>query len=130
MFCSKCGVQIADENSTFCKDCGAPLNDSANSSQQQPVQQSQPSYQVPPIIINNINKNVNTLSSASPKNKWVTFLLCLFLGEFGIHRFYVGKIGTGVIWLLTLGLFGIGWVIDLIVILFGGFRDSYGFPIK
>lgn len=52
------------------------------------------------------------------KNKWVALLLCFFLGFLGIHRFYEGKIITGIIWLLTGGLFGIGWVVDFIIILF------------
>lgn len=51
------------------------------------------------------------------RNKLVAFLLCLFLGYLGIHKFYEGKILMGVIYLFTLGVFGIGWVIDLIVIL-------------
>lgn len=54
------------------------------------------------------------------------FLLCLFLGPIGVHRFYVGKNGTGVLQVLTLGGFGIWALIDLIVIAAGTFTDDEG----
>jgi TM2 domain-containing membrane protein YozV len=57
-------------------------------------------------------------------------LLCFFLGVFGAHRFYVGKIGTGLLQLFTVGGLGIWWLIDLIMIVIGAFRDSTGRKIN
>ena len=53
-----------------------------------------------------------------PKNKWAAFFLCLFLGIFGAHKFYEGRILLGVIYLLTGGIVGIGVIVDLIILLF------------
>lgn len=64
--------------------------------------------------------------STSSKSRLAATLLCLFLGELGIHRFYVGKIGTGILWLLTAGLFGIGLIVDFILIVCGQFKDANG----
>ena len=58
-----------------------------------------------------------------------TLLLCLFLGGLGVHRFYAGKIGTGILQLITLGGCGIWSLIDLIMILTGNFKDGQGNPI-
>ena len=62
---------------------------------------------------------------ASPKSRLAAALLAFFLGAFGVHRFYVGKIGTGVAIILTFGgFFGIWPLIDLIMILVGSFKDK------
>lgn len=66
----------------------------------------------------------------SEKTFIATLLLCVLLGGLGIHRFYVGKTGTGILMLLTLGGLGIWSFIDLIVIAIGNFTDSKGLPIK
>ena len=54
------------------------------------------------------------------------FLLCFFLGLFGAHRFYVGKIGTGIAQILTLGGLGIWALYDFIMIIIGKFTDAEG----
>ena len=64
--------------------------------------------------------------NASPKSRLIALLLCIFVGGLGIHRFYVGKIGTGILFLLTAGVFGIGVIVDLIKIATGKFTDKYG----
>ena len=66
----------------------------------------------------------------SPKSQIAVILLCFFLGCLGVHRFYVGKIGTGVLMLLTLGGFGIWTLIDLIIAICGKFTDAEGRLIK
>ena len=66
----------------------------------------------------------------SPKSRAAALLLCFFFGVFGVHRFYVGKIGTGILYLLTGGCFGIGWLIDMVTIACGVFRDSQGNYLK
>lgn len=71
------------------------------------------------IIVTNFKKGGNMKG-------WVLAIVCFFLGALGVHRFMVGKIGTGVLYLLTLGLFGIGVLVDLIMILCSKFTDKDG----
>ena len=66
----------------------------------------------------------------SSKSKVTAALLCFFLGTLGVHRFYVGKIGTGILWLVTLGFLGVGTLVDFIVILIGKFKDKEGNLLK
>ncbi len=68
--------------------------------------------------------------SSSPKSYKTTLFLTIFLGHLGVHRFYVGKIGTGIIYLLTIGCFGIGWLVDIERVISGTFTDDYGSVIS
>lgn len=124
MYCSKCGRQI-DDWAVVCVHCGAAT--------QNMPQQAQADKAAPPqvtIVNTNTNFSASPVCLYSRKSKWATFWLCFFLGWLGIHRLYVGKVGTGILWMFTFGLFGIGWLVDLFVILCNGFSDGFGRPIK
>ncbi len=112
-FCKFCGAKIPVD-AVMCTSCGRQVEELKSSNPTQPN-----------IVINNSNNNTNTNinggiigNTRKMKNKWLALLLCLFFGVFGVHRFYEGKIGTGIIWLLTFGLGGIGCIIDFIILLF------------
>ena len=66
----------------------------------------------------------------SPKSWLATLLLSIFLGELGIDRFYLGKVGTGILKLITLGGFGIWWIIDIILTVAGAATDKQGLVVK
>ena len=63
---------------------------------------------------------------ASPKSRLAAVLLAWFFGVLGVHRFYVGKVGTGILMILTLGGLGIWVLVDMIMILVGSFKDKQG----
>lgn len=61
-------------------------------------------------------------------SKVAAILITFFLGGLGVHRFMAGKIGTGIIWLFTFGVFGIGYLVDLIKVCTGSFTKADGTP--
>ena len=71
-------------------------------------------------------ESIDEFQNKSEKNGLFAFLICVFFGTLEFHRFYVGKIGTGVLYLLTAGCLGIGWLVDMIRLLTGNFKDSDG----
>ncbi len=113
-FCKHCGAKIP-EDAVICMSCGRQVEE---------LKKAQP--ETPNIVINNSNSSVNTNTNTNVngmlpygrmKNKWVSLLLCLFLGYVGAHKFYEGKIIMGIIYIFTVGLFGIGAIVDFFVIL-------------
>ena len=71
-------------------------------------------------------ETISTTPQKSDKDFLATLLFLIFLGTLGIHRFYVGKIGTGILMLITFGGFGIWWLVDLILLATGNFTDKEG----
>jgi TM2 domain-containing membrane protein YozV len=69
------------------------------------------------------------MAESSDKKRLVALLLCFFIGVLGIHRFYVGKVGSGILQIITLGGFGIWVLIDFIMIICGSFKDKDGLPL-
>ncbi|MCR5587491.1 MAG: TM2 domain-containing protein [Lachnospiraceae bacterium] len=61
-------------------------------------------------------------------DKTAAILITIFVGELGVHRFMAGKIGTGILWLLTGGCFGIGWIVDVVNVCRGTFTKADGTP--
>ncbi|MHC1787468.1 MAG: NINE protein [Christensenellales bacterium] len=131
--CPNCSAPLKMDQggrSYRCEYCGAKGFAAAPADAgREPAQAAQPA--APPIIVNLVQREGDRLSRGYPyRSRWAAFFLCLMFGCFGAHRFYVGKAGTGLLWLLTLGLFGIGWTADLVLILFGAFRDKAGYPLR
>lgn len=107
-FCKHCGEKIPYD-AVICTKCGRQVENLEGNAAQ------------PSVVINNsnqnLNQNVNAVHAGRWRNKWFAFFLCLFLGFFGAHKFYEGKIGMGILYLLTAGIFGFGWIIDCIILL-------------
>ncbi len=111
-FCKFCGSTIA-EDSVVCVKCGRQVESVGSGGG---------------IIINNAATASSSASAAAQAvnsgnarrekeiNKWTALILCIFFGYFGAHKFYEGNIGAGLLYLISAGLFGIGWIVDIIII--------------
>ena len=113
--CPVCG---AKSRGAFCGRCGRDLRsqrpDSPETAVSPPAQRPpSPSGSLPPL-----------------RKKWVAAVLCLLGGFLGLHRMYVGKVGTGLLCMLLCGLYGMWPLVDLILILTGRFTDKEGRPLS
>jgi len=70
------------------------------------------------------------MNDISTKSRLAVTLLSWFLGGIGVHRFYLGKVGTAILMILTLGGLGVWWLIDFIMAVSGAMKDKEGLPIK
>lgn len=113
-FCKHCGGKIA-EKAIICPLCGCQVEEIPSQNQNRNLGSNSQ-----PIVINNTNTNVAsaTVGFGRAKNKWVALVLCIFLGILGAHKFYEGKVGMGILYIFTGGLLGIGWIIDIISLIF------------
>ncbi len=132
-FCADCLVDV--KGRSYCREHVSVAFDE--------VEKQQVNSQ--PIVINN-NSNATSSAAAaasaaavsgghgngrvvSPKSKMLTLILAIFGGFFGIHQFYAGNIMSGLLYMFTCGLCGVMWIIDIIKILSGTFKDGNGLPI-
>lgn len=130
---------------TKCPICGAPLADGkcgyCGYATREPGQESEninsdfgqtetEQWQQEDVVGSPMINNMGIVPGISRKSKTTALLLCIFLGGLGAHRFYVGKGGTGILYLFTVGFFGVGWIIDIIRIATGSYRDEFDLPLK
>jgi len=107
--------KAADE--MFCPSCGAVIKKAAEICPKCGVRQKEPI-----ILVGN---------ESEVSSRWMTLLLLsIFFGSLGVDRFYVGKVGTGILKLITCGGCGIWWIIDIILVVGGNFTDAEGKAIK
>lgn len=112
MKCPNCGAEN-DNNVIHCEYCSSYIKKEAPNPTTV-INQN--------IYINNQPSSDNTIRTqpiknityGREKNKWVSLILCIFFGMIGIHKFYEGKIGMGILYFFTCGLFCIGWIKDII----------------
>lgn len=128
MKCPSCGGP-RERGDRYCVYCGTSFDsmESGGESRREihihyhQENRPEPRYQVEHIYVSREQR--------SDRSRLVALLLCLFLGVFGAHRFYLGKFGTGLLYLLTEGLFAVGWLVDLCVLIFGTPRDKKGLKL-
>jgi TM2 domain-containing membrane protein YozV len=123
MFCRNCGKEVA-EQAVMCVACGVPPKTGRKYCQNCGAETD-----IASEICTKCGVKLATNAGTDGKDWLTTLLLCLFVGGLGIHRFYTGHTGIGIVQLLTLGGCGIWTIIDLIMIVTNSFKDKAGNPL-
>lgn len=121
--CSHCGAEIQNGFSR-CQYCGSHIG-----------QQAEASVNGRQVVVNIFTQAEPPRQTiygrrCSPKSRGLAMLLCLVFGMVGAHKFYLGRLGMGFLYLITGGLFGIGVIVDVLVLILGSPRDGYGKPLR
>lgn len=133
MKCPNCGAAVS--GGRFCQYCGAMQAQPKSEAPAQPkvvVVQAPPqtvyvqAAPPPPVYVQVPQQPAQPGVPISGHSRWAAFILCLLLGFLGVHKFYVGKTGMGILYFITFGLFGVGWIVDLITIASGMSTDRWG----
>ena len=125
MKCKNCGAQLkvdVEKNHSYCQFCGTEfkIDDEVKHVKYDNMEQSGYEFEKGRMraqketfdnIVNNINQSVN---NSSNNDYMFELLITIFLGPLGVHKFMNNEIGMGILYLLTGGLFGIGWIIDIV----------------
>ena len=125
MYCRNCGAEVSDK-AEICVKCGTkPMNATkfcwncgTETSEAQEI-----------CVKCGVSLKKEAVATGEGKDWLTTLLLCIFVGVLGVHRFYTGHIGIGVVQLLTAGGCGIWTLIDFILILTNKFKDAQGNPL-
>ena len=134
--CPMCGAPMEGDKCGYCGYAEKKAKESYSYTNRAPQSQLIPPQPIPNSqtsvqqIVINTQANMGITPGVSRKSKMTALLLCIFFGYLGAHKFYVGKTGMGLLYLFTLGLFGIGWLVDIILIAIGSFRDEFDLPLR
>lgn len=121
MKCPNCGGP-REAKDRFCIYCGTAFENAVPQTKQEIHihyhQEHTPRYELEHIY--------TPVKKRSSRSRLVALLLCVFLGLLGAHKFYLGKFGMGILYLFTYGFFGVGWLIDIFILLLGNPKDKQG----
>lgn len=124
MICAYCKNRVFPSDRK-CPACGGTVFETTDEPRQRAAAPQEPVAE-PQVVYQTIHHTLYVKPERSPRSRWIALFLCLIGGFFGLHRFYAGKMGTGVLYVFTGGLFFFGVFVDFFSILFGYFRDRDG----